>query len=322
MGLINPLKTIFPVYHTVSDTSLAHIKHLHPVKTKKEFEHELDFFLKFYKPIDIGYLLCSLKNLQPIKERSFLLTFDDGLSQCYDIIAPILKRKGLTSVFFVNTSFIDNKELFFRYKASVLIEKVVQTKIKDSILSNISEKYNITLRDPADLKSYILSINYKYQNRIDELAGIFEVDFNSYLQNIKPYMTFEQIDRLSKEGFYIGSHSCDHPLFNELKLEEQMKQIADSFRILENTLHLKYKLFAFPFTDFNVPGALFEKMYTEQHIKTDLSFGTAGMKADKYVCHNQRIPMERFNAPGYAIVLFEYLYWMLKMPLRKNRIIR
>ena len=86
-------RLILPVYHGISDEEMPHIKHLYTVKGVKAFVNDLDFLLKYYTPI--GYnefrkLACTRE--QPAKP-SFLLSFDDGLREFHDIIAPILLKK-------------------------------------------------------------------------------------------------------------------------------------------------------------------------------------------------------------------------------------
>ena len=39
-------------------------------------------------------------------KRCALITFDDGLSECYDIVYPMLKARRTPAVFFITTSLI------------------------------------------------------------------------------------------------------------------------------------------------------------------------------------------------------------------------
>src|ERR1035437_6536104 len=97
---MNPLKVIFPFYHSVSDEEILHLKHLYNVKTKKEFKKDIEFFLKYYQPIQVADLMKAIENERPVK-NCFLLSFDDGFRQVYDIVVPILKEKGIPAIFFL-----------------------------------------------------------------------------------------------------------------------------------------------------------------------------------------------------------------------------
>ncbi len=121
---------IFPFYHVVSDADLAHVRHLFSYRNTSEFKEDLDFFLRHYKPLGLSDLLVSLKNDGTLPKKSFLLSFDDGFREIYDTVAPILREKGVPATFFLNSAFLDNKHLFYRHKASVLVDVVQKSNQK------------------------------------------------------------------------------------------------------------------------------------------------------------------------------------------------
>ena len=115
-------KVILPLYHVVSDEPLAHIRHLYPVKSVAAFRADLDYLLKYLEPIDLLVLQDHVSGKKRLEKPGFLLTFDDGLREFHDVVAPILQEKGIPAVCFLNNGFLDNDGLFFRYKASLLVE--------------------------------------------------------------------------------------------------------------------------------------------------------------------------------------------------------
>ena len=288
-----------PFYHTVSNKHLAHIKHLYNYRNKTEFENELDFYLKHFSPISLSDLIN--KNYKQNKTY-FFLSFDDGLREVYDIIAPILLKKGIPATFFVNTSFIDNKILFNRFKASLVFDAYLK---KNKINNNAVNDIDI--------------LNNKHSNtELDKLANMFNVDFDSYLKKQKPYLTTEQINTLLKQGFDIGSHSINHVKYNTLNLEEQITETTKSLEYLENNYGISNTAFSFPFTDFGVNLEFFNKIQN----KLNISFGTAGIKMDNAPNNFQRIPIEEFSINAERIVKAEYLYFILSKFVGKHRITR
>ena len=121
---ISKQKLILPVYHTISDEEMPHIKHLYPVKGVKSFIKDLEFLLKHYTPINYDEFSALYRNNESPRKPSFLLSFDDGLREFHDIISPILIKKGIPAICFLNSGFVDNKALFYRYKSSLIIEKL------------------------------------------------------------------------------------------------------------------------------------------------------------------------------------------------------
>src|SRR5947209_3002929 len=73
----------------------------------------------------------------------------------------------------------------------------------------------------------------------------------------KPYLTSKQITGLLDSGFTIGAHSVDQPDYSELSFADQVRQTIDSFKFVRETFHLKYGVFAFPFSDYGISKDFF-----------------------------------------------------------------
>jgi len=309
-------RNIYPFYHAVSDEEIIHIKHLYKVRTVKEFERDLDFLLKCYTPVDFH----TLKTNSSTKENTFLLSFDDGLREFYEVIAPVLLRKGIPAVCFLNSGFIDNKDLFFRYKTSLLLEKLINGKISDNLHKEIARWF-----ESKGLKSdyqSLLSINYLNKNCLDELAKILEIDFQIYLQKVQPYLTSEQIQNLITQGFDFGAHSIDHPQFSDLSEAKQLEQTRQSIQAVTEKFHLNYKTFSFPFTDYGVSLNFFHTVFDKDNPLADITFGCAGLKKDSCPKNLQRIPIEIDDFSAREVVYGEYLYYLCKYLFNKNTINR
>ncbi len=107
---------ILPFYHTVSDEYLPHIHPIYHPKTITEFSGDLDYLLKYFQPVDMETVFSYSKKEKLIAKPSFHLSFDDGLREVYDIITPILYKRGIPFSVFVNSDFVDNRNLFFRHR--------------------------------------------------------------------------------------------------------------------------------------------------------------------------------------------------------------
>jgi len=282
---------ILPFYHLVSNGNPIHVKNLYEPRSIERFTADLDFLLNHYKSISLSELIEMNQSDKTITENYFHLTFDDGLKEFYTIVAPILKARNVHATVFLNSNFIDNKELFFRFKASILFEK---------------------LKDES-----ILKLRYADNIKLDELAKTHGVDFVDYLKDKQPYLTTEQIKELIGEGFTFGAHSKNHPLYKDLSLEEQISQTKDSLATVKSMFNLDYSVFSFPFTDDGVSIELFESIYKD----IDLTFGCAGIKYDSAKNHLQRIPMETPQS-GKEIIKTEYAYCLMKQKTGKNKIER
>ena len=172
---------------------MPHIVNLYKYKNVNSFRSDLDFFLKYYKPLDLFDLINLIKNNKKPDSNSFFLSFDDGLSEFYHIISPILLEKGIPSTCFLNSAFIDNKDLFFRYKASILIElirKINRNSGKWDNLNNWFADNNFSL---ANYKTHLLKIKYNDKQKLDDLAKLLDYNFKDFL-NKKKTISHKQPD--------------------------------------------------------------------------------------------------------------------------------
>lgn len=306
-----PMDYCLPVYHCVSDESLPHLQHIIRYKNRQQFEQDLDCFTKNFQFVSWEEFKDYVNGSFKPQKKIALLTFDDGFREFYDTVAPILERKGIYAINFINPAFIDNKDLMFRCKASLIIHETEKNnKINPEFYQNFQSQQNF--------KEEILSTSYLNKELLDKLAGILELDFNVFLQEQQPYLSSEQLKTLSKKGFGISSHSWDHPLYNELSLHQKLETTQKTFAYLKEHQFL-YESFAFPFTDFGVEKAFFDHLFTNKEIFC--TFGSAGIKKDSVERNFHRIPME-MGENAETILKKEIAYFNLKKVLHKNTIVR
>jgi peptidoglycan/xylan/chitin deacetylase (PgdA/CDA1 family) len=309
-------RLLLPLYHAIADEAPPHLRQLYPIKNTREFIQDLDFLLKHYAPLDFPSLLDLARRGQAPPQNAFLLTFDDGLREFHDIIAPILRQKGVPAICFLNSDFIDNQGLFFRYKASLLLDALAQ----QPALAQSPPAQDWLARHAGAGQGWrqaLLSIPYARRAALDELAGLIGLDFGQYLREHRPYLDGSQIESLLAQGFSFGAHSCDHPEYRFLGFDEQIRQTRDSVAAVCQRFALPYRAFAFPFTDYGLPRAFFAAVLETEKI-VDLSFGCAGLKREAFPGHLQRIPFELAGQSARAIVHAEYLYYLVKVPLGRN----
>jgi len=310
---------LVPYYHIVSDDDVVHLKYLYSYKTPQEFRGDIDFLLKHFEPIDLIELLNYVKNGSPLPKRSFLLTFDDGFREIHDIVAPILLEKGLSATFFLNSAFIDNKNLFYKHKASILVayfEQNPQDKIT-GVIKDVLKKYTVKFTNLPDV---LLSLELHQKAVIDEIAQFVGYDFDDYLSKNKPYLTTDQINHLLGQGFTIGAHSIDHPNYSLLNLQEQLFQTLTSVEHLKGRFHIDYAVFSFPHGDFNLPKIFFNSLNDSN--KLDLTFGNCGFIRDECAMNIQRMNFEKPGLPADKILRYEFTKNIIKKMIGKDYIVR
>ena len=312
LGRLTGQKIILPFYHAVSDYPLPHLRHLYTIRTSKQFIDDLDFFLKHYRPVSHSELHSFVLGHDKPGKPLMVLSFDDGLREVNEVIAPILIKKGIPACIYINSAFTGNQALFFKYKASLIIDRLKSLGHPSSLYEIINSRMGTSIRSKSAMIKKILGINYQEQAILDSIAELLEIDFNAFLKIRKPYLTVDQLKELQSKGFEIGSHSVDHPLYSGLSLDEQLMQTRNSIKWIIETFNTGYRFFSFPFIDDGVKAEFFNAIFREDPLKVNMSFGSSGLKREQFSFHMQRIPMEKSRLGAFYYIKGEYAYYILK----------
>jgi peptidoglycan/xylan/chitin deacetylase (PgdA/CDA1 family) len=308
-------RCIFPLYHVVNDFYMPHVDQVFRITSRNEFIKDLDYLLRHFEPVNMHDLL---KQPELVYEKKlFHLTFDDGLREMYDVVLPVLLSKGVPATFFINAAFVDNQDLFFRYKQSYLLNEFKNKKITDGAIQQLKNLLGLNRISNSILKHRLLGAKNNNVQLIDDIAATLEVDFQAFLYRRQPYLTSVQIESMINNGFTFGAHSMDHPYYPRLSTEEQITQTEHSVHYVQNSFNLPYRLFAFPFTDHGVGKAFFDYFYGENK-RLDFSFGTAGLKDDFYPRNIQRIPVEDSKNAQMALIR-EHVEYIIKRMLNLHK---
>lgn len=318
----SPFRLVLPYYHCVADETPPHISNLYQARDTLSFRKDLEKLTKYFRPVGARDVLLHVTGEKPFNHPSMLLSFDDGLRDAAEVIAPLLSGMGIPAVFFVNSAFIDNREMFYRFKVSLLIERLKQMKSPEGIYEIISGRNPVTITSKKQLQRYLLNLTYLDNSKINDLADLFQLDFSAYLRIRKPYMTSGQVGELIEKGFDVGAHSIDHPLFATLPLGEQLRQTRESLGWLRGNFKVNTVCFSFPFTDYGVSPEFFEEIFSDHPGNPDLTFGTAGFKDDIYSRHLQRISVRNNSLGITGLLRSEYILYNLKRMVRKQKVTR
>lgn len=274
-------------YHTVSDSYLPHINPIYTPKTTAGLENDLEYLLKYFRPVSVDEVLEHVKGRQAIQSPSFHLSFDDGLRGVYTVAAPILQRHGIPATVFVNTAFVDNADLFFRYKAALIVEQLSRYGVEHKIAEKADAILRRTGLDKGTLPFRVLKVDYLKRAVLDEIAELLDMDFTKFLKEQKPYLDSAELNKLKEQGFSIGSHSIDHPYYSQLNEAEALQQTIDSCNFVQKHFQMQNRYFAFPFGDEGKRGLLAPLLR-----EVDIAFGASGIKAEYDGCYLHRIDME------------------------------
>jgi len=238
-------------YHTVSDRQLPHIERLYRCKSVAQFRRDLDFLLRAYRVI--GYDDVERAGSGPNGKPSVVITFDDGLVECHDVIRPVLLEYGVPAMFFVTTEFLDNRRLFYRQKVALCIESYSRLSGADATTarSEIARFFDTKVDDDRQLLSRLHTASWKEEPAIDAACGALGIDTDAYLRTVRPYLTRAQVRTLAANGFTIGAHGTSHQQLGVMSEDEARAEVVTACevvsKIVPGTGSARKVPFAFPF---------------------------------------------------------------------------
>lgn len=328
-----------PMYHTVrGDEPLPHVEHLYPTLSRERFERDLDALLRQFDPVALDDLPDWLDDAEPDRQPGwkpgrkpgrqpgrrpgrrpgFFLTFDDGLREVLDVALPLLRAKGVPATVFVNSAFVDNRALFFRYLASALVDHAERHPPTQAT----AEAVTVALGEPADadLRRVLLGVPYARRASLDHAAELLGFDTGEFLSRQRPYLSVEQLMQMRSDGISIGAHSVDHPLYRDITLDEQLRQTRESCAFVSSTFGQAGCTFAFPFSDVGVSATFFERVREAQ--LADRLFGGQGFRSEASELMFQRHAIEGRGGEMDALIRADHVLALLRRGLGKYRVRR
>ncbi|MBY0414941.1 MAG: polysaccharide deacetylase family protein [Bdellovibrionales bacterium] len=218
------------MYHYVRDFSKTAYPKINGLDTKK-FENQIKYFSKYYKVLTMEEVLHHYETKTSLPSKSMLLTFDDGYTDHYLEVLPILKKYQMQGTFFVPSRAIDKKEVLDVNKIHFLMAVLDEDFFVKEIFSFIdshraehdlktNEQYFLMYKDlgyhldsaSARFIKKILQMGLPEMLRKKAVKELFrkhfpknEEDFSSEL-----YLSKKQIGEMLSEKMHIGSHAHSH----------------------------------------------------------------------------------------------------------------
>lgn len=310
------VQTVFPYYHIVSNSKKAHIKHLYKYKDISCFKSDINLLCSHYSPLSVKHML----DKRIIAKNSFLLSFDDGLSEAYTTIYPILKEKKLSAIFFINPNFIDNKEMMFKHRLSLLYSYLEKSDFDKHLLNKTAKIANFSYENKSSFREAFFKLKFIKDKELSLIFKLLNIDEKQYLADNKPYLTRDQIQKMLEAGFCFGGHSMSHAPFDQLSFEEQKKEAIDSIEWLKKNFGITYSLFAFPFSDKGISRKLIEELFS--YDPNIILFGNSGLKKDMDSRIIQRFSIENPNKEITKVLVSENLYKYYNKLIGKYKIKR
>lgn len=220
------------------------------------FNEQIMYIKKHYNIISAFDFIDAIKSGSTLPPKSLLLTFDDGYSDHYLNVYPILKNHKISGLFFPPAKSITKNQVLDVNKIHFILASIDN---KHTLIEDIYENLD-KYRSTFNLKKndyYMKTLGKK--NRFDTAEVIFikrilqhalpkslrEIITNNLFEKYvtkdqtsfskELYMSISNIIQLQEDGMYVGSHGYEHSWLNHLNSSQQQKEIELSVQFL-NTI--------------------------------------------------------------------------------------
>jgi len=235
--------------------------------TPAQFRRRMETLARYGNPIGIDDLIAAIGGA-PLPKNPVMVTFDDGYRSCHDMALPILRAVGLRATFFIATSFITERRLYWWERISLLLGQARRT----TAVITYPRTLELDLKDPqvnGKLTDLIKDTQDLDLDRfLDELGMAIGVDWSPQIETgyaDKLIMTWDQIRALARAGMDVESHGRHHRVLQTLDAGTLESELAGSRRDLEAQLGRPVRAIAYP---------VGRRINREQHIRNAL--GAAG----------------------------------------------
>jgi peptidoglycan/xylan/chitin deacetylase (PgdA/CDA1 family) len=256
LGVVMQIKRFAPVptlsiitYHHIADHDPGYLYAPDVADaTPAQFRRQMETLARYFTPIGIEELLRVIDGA-PLPKNPVMVTFDDGYRSCHDVALPILRAVGVRATFFVATSFIQERRLYWWERISLMLGLAKRERARITY----PDAFELDVKAPSardKLTALIKNTTSLDVDRfLDELAAAVGVEWSreieaEYADGL--IMTWDQVRTLARAGMDIESHGRKHRVLQTLDAAGLVDELDGSKADLEAQLGRPVRAVAYP----------------------------------------------------------------------------
>jgi peptidoglycan/xylan/chitin deacetylase (PgdA/CDA1 family) len=216
--------------------------------TPAQFRRQMEMVARYGTPIGVDDLVRAIGGA-PLPKNPVMVTFDDGYLSCHDVALPILRAVGVRATFFIATSFVTERRLYWWERIALLagasrrqeFELIYPRRQSLSLADpQLHDKLTDIVKDTADLD---------VERFLAELAVALGVEWTVELETHHAnqlIMTWDQVRALARAGMDVESHGRRHRVLQTLDVAGLDDELTGSRRELEAQLGRPVRAVAYP----------------------------------------------------------------------------
>lgn len=236
------------VYHNIDTIK---IKNLEIEQIPENFKSQMKYLKKKYTVFSMEGFCEYRKQGRKFPKNSVMITFDDGYENNYSKAYPILNQLKIPATIFVSCDFIENKNVFYY---DIIRYCIIRSKSKYLDLNDIGLNEVVLWNNNFYLAAIINNITSYFKlfpkHRQYEMSEVLleKTGFSmQYFQDLKLYLSWDKIIKMSKNDIDFGSHTMSHAHLPSITNDDCRAELVMSKQTIEEKLGKKIKIMAYPF---------------------------------------------------------------------------
>jgi peptidoglycan/xylan/chitin deacetylase (PgdA/CDA1 family) len=218
--------------------------------TPERFERHVVCLKKHFNPVGIDEL-CAFARGGKLPPNPVAITFDDGYASAYEHALPILERHACKAIFFIATSFITERRVYWWDRIAYLLKHCT----RDDIHLDLPVPIHIDFKGDrgASIHRTLRVIKacsmHDRERLLDALARASGVPWTRDMDRAfadRLLMSWDQVRALRKAGMDVQSHTRTHQVLRTLTPDALKDELEGSRADLEGELGEPVRALAYP----------------------------------------------------------------------------
>lgn len=217
----------------------------------EQFGRHLGLLARHFNVISIDDLVNALDG-SDLPPNPALITFDDGYRSCHEIAAPALVDRGMTAVFFIPTTIVEERILFWWERIAWLLTQARRRGVATLALE-YPQARSLAVADPGTLGTLVKVVKntrgLDVERFLGELTAACGAAWSRDLERGLAdglLMTWAQIRELDRAGMDIESHCRRHRVLQTLEPDELHDELLGSRADIEKQIGRAPQAIAYP----------------------------------------------------------------------------
>lgn len=217
------------------------------------FDAQLKVLRRYFHVVGVEELCAHYAGEEKLPPNAAVVTFDDGYLDNLEVAAPILKDNGMRGVFFIATSYIEDRRVYWWDRINYLLHHAepgrrrVELSYPTRILLDLDNDRDAALGTLLQLLKiqFGLDVERLLSDLADGLGVAWDRDLERELAD-GFVMTWDQVRALRNMGMDVESHTRSHRALQTVPHAELVSELSGAKQDLERELGESVHAISYP----------------------------------------------------------------------------